>query len=371
MRIMKVITCFLLLLTPAAAPANGLDVSHAIRLSYNFQFDAAHQVLQIFRQQQPYDPEGLISQIVVDFLLLQQDPRPVHFAASYATLEEARNLAARLQKTRAGPESDFFYCLVQYYSMKTYSLDKRWLATVASASQSRKLALELEQHSSQFPDVLFILGDQDYTATLVPEYLKPLFRAFNFRATRAEGLAKIRQARLSGRYTCSEASQLDITLTTYIEQDYTGARASAERFLADFPDNLSVRFMYIDILLRQSEIDSARNLLAGLEPVVRLLPANSKWQPRYQQMQANVLNAQGLYRQAITAYQEALNNPNASAVSVAEMYLEIGKLHDILGERSSAQAAYRACIKSDGLELHKEEARLYTQHAWQNPQASY
>jgi tetratricopeptide (TPR) repeat protein len=370
MRIVAVIICSLLLLAPLSASGSP-GVSEAIRLSYNFQFEAADQMLEIIRQQQPADPEGLISQVVVDFLLLQQDPRPVHFTASYANLEKARNLAVQLQKTRAGPESDFFYCLVQYYSMKTYSLDKRWLATVASASQSRKLALELEQHSNQFPDVLFILGDQDYTATLVPGYLKPLFRAFNFRATRAEGLAKIRQARESGRYTRFEAAQLDITLTTYIERDYPAARVSAERFLADFPDNLSVRFMYIDILLRQSEIDTARDLLTSLEPEVRLLPASSKWQPRYQQMGANMLNAQGLYRQAIAAYQEALSNPNTSAVSVAEMYLEIGKLHDILGDRASAQAAYSACIKSDGLELHKEEARQYTQKAWLSPRASY
>jgi tetratricopeptide (TPR) repeat protein len=88
-------------------------------------------------------------------------------------------------------------------------------------------------------------------------------------------------------------------------------------------------------------------------------------------MQAKHLNAQGLYRQAIADYQEALYNPNTSEVSVAEMYLEIGKLHDILGYRSSAQTAYTACIKSDGLELHKEEARQYNQQAWLSLRASY
>jgi len=175
----------------------------------------------------------------------------------------------------------------------------------------------------------------------------------------------------NGRYTRYEAAQLDITLTTYIEKDYPAARASAEKFLEDFPDNLSVRFMYIDILLRQSELEAARVLLADLEPRMQLLPSSSKWQPRYTQMQANLLNAQGLYRQAIAAYQEAMKNPNLSAVSVGEIYLEIGKLHDILGDRSSAQAAYLACIKSDGLELHKEEARQYNQQAWRSPQASY
>ncbi|MFH2114705.1 MAG: hypothetical protein ABIJ86_09395 [Spirochaetota bacterium] len=328
-------------------------------------------MLETLRQQQPTDPEGHIGQIIVDFLQLQQDPRPAHFTTSYANLERAKNLATLQQRTQASPASDFFFCLVQYYSMKTYSLDKRWLATVASASQSRKLALELQQHSHEYPDVLFILGDQDYTATLVPAYLKPLFRAFSFRAERAEGLNNIRQARQSGRYTRYEAAQLDITLTTYIEKDYPSARASAERFLADFPDNLSVRFMYIDILLRQSEIDAARVLLIGYEQSVRLLPVNSKWLPRYQQMQANLLNAKGLYRQAITAYQEALNNPNISAVSVGEMYLEIGKLYDILGDRPTAQTAYQACIESDGLELHKEEARQYNHRAWPNDRASY
>jgi tetratricopeptide (TPR) repeat protein len=307
----------------------------------------------------------------VDFLLLQQDPRPAQLASSYANLDRAKDLALQQQKTASSPAGDFFLCLVQYYSMKTYSLDKRWLATVASASQSRKLALELQPQSHLYPDVLFILGDQDYTATLVPSYLKPLFRAFNFRSTRAEGLEKIRHARQNGRYTRYEAAQLDITLTTYIEKDYPAARSSAELFLADFPDNLSVRFMYIDILLRQAEIEPARNLLSQAEQTVRLLPVDSKWLPRYQQMQANLLNAQGLYRQAIAAYQEALDNPNISAVSAGEMLLEIGKLYDILGDRPSAQTAYRACIKGDGLEVHKEEARLYTNRAWPDKRASY
>ena len=370
MRITAAITCSLLLLTPLNVSSSP-GVSEAIRLSYNFQFDAAHQILQSFRQQRPDDLEVLISQIVVDFLLLQQNPRPVHFTASYANLEKARTLAAQLQKTKAGPESDFFFCLVQYYSMKTYSLDKRWLATVASASQSRKLALELEQYSNDFPDVLFILGDQDYSATLVPGYLKPLFKAFNFRATRAEGLAKIRQARESGRYTRFEASQLDITLTTYIEQDYPTARSSADRFLADFPDNLSVQFMYIDILLRQAELEAAHKIFSRVEQTVRLLPATSKWLPRHQQMMANLLNAQGLYPQAIEAYQMALDSPNISAVSVAEIFLEIGKLYDILGDRTSALEAYRSCVRSDGLEVHKEEARQYSNQIWPHKRASY
>lgn len=371
MKIMPVITCFLLLTTPLTGTANGIDVSHAIRLSYNFQFEAANQVLETLQQQQPADPKGYIGQILVDFLRLQQDPRPTRFAASYSSLEKAKDLATEQQRTRPGRDSDFFFCLVQYYYMKTCSLDKRWLATVTSANQSRKLALELQPYSQEYPDVLFVLGDQDYTATLVPEYLKPLFRAFNFRASRAEGLNSIRQARQNGIYTRYEAAQLDITLTTYIEKDYPSARTSAERFLADFPDNMSVQFIYIDILLRQAEIDTARNLLNRVEQTVRLLPDNSKWLPRYQQMQANLLNAQGLYRQAIAVYQQALENPNISAVSVGEIYLEIGKLYDIEGDRSSAQASYRACIKSDGLEVHKEEARQYSQHAWPNKRASY
>ena len=371
MRIMTVITCFLLLLTPAAASANGLDVSHALRLSYNFQFEAANQVLETIQKQQPTNPEGYIGQIIVDFLQLQQDPRTARFAISYTNLEKAKHLAMQQQSNQPGSDSDFFYCLVQYYFMKTCSLDKRWLATVASASQSRKLAMELQQQSQGYPDILFVLGDQDYIATLVPGYLKPLFRAFNFRATRAEGLSSIRQASRSGRYTRHEAAQLDITLTTYIEQDYPTARFRAERFLADFPDNLSVRFMYIDILLRQSELDTARILLTNSEQTMQLLPVNSKWLPRFQQMQANLLNAQGLYRQAIAVYQKALDNPNISAVSAGEIYLEIGKLHDILGDRPSAQTAYRACTKSDGLEVHKEEARQYTNQAWPKDRASY
>jgi tetratricopeptide (TPR) repeat protein len=370
MRIATVIICSLLLLAPSRASGSP-GVSEAIRLSYNFQFDAADRLLKTYREQRPSDPESHIAQIIVDYLQLQQDPRPVYFASSYANLERAKTLAAQQQKSQAGPASDFFFCLVQHYYMKTYSLDKRWLATVASANQSRKLALELQQQSQEYPDILFILGDQDYTATLVPGYLKPLFHAFNFRATRAEGLNYIRQAKQNGRYTRYEAAQLDITLTTYIENDYPAARISAERFLTEFPDNLSVRFMYVDILLRQSEIDTARNLLTSLEYDVRLLPSSSKWQPRYSQMQANLLNAQGLYRQAIAAYQKTLDNPNTSSVSVGEIYLEIGKLYDILGDRPSAQTAYTACIKSDGLELHKEEARQYSQQAWRSPRASY
>ncbi|MBU0934931.1 MAG: hypothetical protein KKI09_15970 [Spirochaetes bacterium] len=370
MRFILLLFCFFLLLTPLAAVGSS-GVNQAIRLSYNFQFDQAKRLLESHRQQQPADPEGYIGQIIIDFLQLQQDPRPAHFEASYANLEKAEALAKQLQPAQSDTDSDFFFCIIHYYYMKTYSLDKRWLATVASANRSRKLALDLEAYSQQYPDVLFILGDQDYTATLVPGYLKPLFQAFNFRAERAEGLNNIRQALEHGLYTRFEAAQLYITLTTYIEKDYSSARASAEQFLVDFPNNLSVQFMYIDILLRQAEISRARELLASSEQSVRVLPANSKWHPRLLQMQGNQLNAQGMYRQAIARYQEAMVNPNISAVSVGEMYLEIGKLYDILGERRSAQAAYRDCEKSDGLEVHKEEARQYVRNAWPKQRASY
>lgn len=370
MGISTVLACFLLFLTPLQTTADQ-GVREAIRLAYNFEFSAANRILKTHLELQGTDPEAHICRIVVDFLLLQQDPRPANLTQSFTNLEAARSLASQLQRTRAGPESDFFSCLVQYYLMKTSSLDKRWLATVASASQSRRLALDLERHSDRFPDVLYILGDQDYTATLVPAYLKPLFRAFNFRTDRAAGLESIRQASRKDGYTKYEASQLDITLTTYIEKDYPRARARANDFLVKFPENLSVRYMYIDILLRESDIESAMELLSGCEQAIRHLPATSKWRPRHQQMRGNLLNAQGQFRQAISAYTEALGNPNISAVSVGELYLETGKLYDILGERAAAQAAYQACIRSDGLEVHKEEARQYQRQSWPYGRGSY
>lgn len=360
-----------LLLLAAPVTAASSRVSEAIKLSYNFQFEQANALLEVQRQQQPASPEGYIGQIIVDFLLLQQNPRTEHFTSSYANLEKAEAAAAQLKKTQSSTDNDFFQCIIHYYYMKTYSLDKKWLQTVASANKSRKLALELEPYSRQYPDVLFILGDQDYTATLVPGYLKPLFKAFKFRAERAAGLNNIRQALVSGEYTRHEAAQLNITFTTYIEKDYYEAQRSAEKFLIDFPENISVRFMYIDILLRQGDLEKARTLLAAAGQQVARLPAGSKWQPRYLQMQGNMLNAQGAYRDSIAQYLAALARPELSAVSVGEILLEMGKLYDILGDRSAAIAAYHDCEKSSGLEVHKEEARMYARTPWTEARASY
>lgn len=347
------------------------SISQAISLAYNFDFDAAGRLLDSQGRQRPDDYQVLIGRLVFDFLRLQQSPRPDLFAVSYANLAKAEDQAKSMARSRPGTEADFFLCMVQYYYMKTYSLDRRWLQTVSAASQSRRLALALEPHGAQFPDILYILGDQDYTATLVPGYLKPLFHAFNFRAGRAAGLANIRRAGSTGYYTRLEAGQLYITLTTYVEKDYNNALAAAEAFLGEAPGNLSVYFMHVDILLRKGELARARQLLEDGERLLAGQTADSKWWPRYRQMQGNLHNAQGRYRDAIALYQQALAAPALSAVSVGEIYLEIGKLQDVLGDRAAALAAYRACEKSSGLELHKEEARQYQRSPWPERRGSY
>jgi tetratricopeptide (TPR) repeat protein len=309
--------------------------------------------------------------------MINQNPKEDNFLRMYQALEEAEQRLGPLLAASSDPPGDdrhtleFFQCLVDYYYMKTCALDGSWVRSVRHAVRARRGALALQAAGYANPDLPYILGDQDYSTALIPPHLKVFLAPLNFSPDREAGISHIRQTVIQGNLMQPEAAILYISANIYVEHNYQAAMETVRDFLQDFPDNLTARFFFIDLLLREGDLSSADQLLAGLTARYSEDLLSGKWEARLWQMQGNRLNAAGDYRGAVELYQRALDHPDFNGFSATEAALEMGKLLDILGDRQGAREAYRLSYRSRGLELLKTEARELRSHGFTGSTGSY
>lgn len=362
---------------PAPAAAMNPQIEQAIKHAYNFEFESASQLLAQYRQDSPECPENQIAAIVYSFLLINQNPDEDNFSRMFQALEEAEQRLELLLAAGPGPSGDdrhtleFFQCLVDYYSMKTCALDGSWVRSVRHAVRTRRGALALQDAGYTSPDLPYILGDQDYSTALVPPHLKLFLAPLNFTPDREAGISQILQTVKQGELMQPEAAIMYISANIYVEHDYQAAMDTVRDFLQDFPGNLTARFYFIDLLLREGDLSSADQILTSLEAQHLAGSLSGKWEARLLQVRGNRLNASGDYRGAVALYQKALAHPDFSGFSATETALEMGKLLDILGDRQGAREAYRTSYRSRGLELMKTEARELRSQGFTGSTGSY
>jgi len=347
------------------------EIEKAIQFAYNFQFTEAEEVLNRYRLNSPDDFQGIIGQIIYDFMRIKQNPLDENFDRMYSDLDEAEEVIENLSHLIPEQHVIFYTCFVEYYAMKSYALEERWLHTASHALEARKLAVQLEDNFIDYPDLLFILGEQDYTTSLAPDYLKPLLKGLNFSPDRTGGLENINIAVSDGGLTRYEAALFYIGACIYTEKDYSEAMAKAEAFLNELPENLSVRFFYIDLLLRMGQISEAESWMDHFQTRFDNGEINGKWVPRFIQMKGNLYNARGQYDDAVDFYQKALEFDTISGYTATEIALETGKLLDILGRRREAIDAYKMCYRGSGLTLQKDEAKALKKEAYIEERGSY
>lgn len=348
-----------------------LEVDQAIQLAYNFQFDQAEDSLLSFRQRNPDDFQGDLGQVVYDFMRIKQNPLDENFKRLYRDVDVAENKLENLLDEGDSTLLVFYQCFLDYYLMKSYALEERWIYTASYALKARELAVELENELTTLPDLYFILGEQDYTTALVPDYLEPLLRGLNFTPDKEVGLANIHRASMIGGLTRYEATLMYISSCLYIEQDFPAAIKASEAFLKEFPGNLSVRYFNIDLMLRTNRITEAEYWIERLESEIVQDGVAGKWIPRQIQMKGNLFNAQGDFARAVESYEEALTYDELSGYTATEITLEMGKLLDILGRRREAEAVYKECYRGNGMSFQRDEARALKKDAYTGSRGSY
>jgi len=371
---MKKIEILVTLILMTAIPAGALnspEIDEAIKLAYNFQFSTSEKVLDDYQRRNPVELPGDMGRIVYTVQLLSQNPMEQNFDRMYDHLKNTKKKVTSDLKNGENDLLHFYQCFIHYYYMKSYALEDRWFKTLKHAMKARKLTVELMDRIDDFPDLYFIIGDQNYTTSLVPEYLKPLLKALKFTPDRYGGYEFIRLAIEKAEFTRYEAALMYIASSLYVERDYVNSYKTSELFIQQFPGNLSVRFFIIDLQLHKGNIEEAEQLMDGARDDFDAGRLKGKWIPRYIQMTGNISNFKGDYRKAIDLYKQAMEFSDISGYTATETSLEIGKLYDIIGDRKEAVKAYKECEKGNGLELHKEEARVLQRSPYTENRGSY
>jgi tetratricopeptide (TPR) repeat protein len=355
---------------PVRADINR-EIITSIKYAYNFQFDESRKILEKYILDNPDDPGGYAGRVVYDFLIINQNPDKNNIAVILNNLRDFELRIDILLQQDNSAENRFYKCFIDYYFMKSHALNSSWLQSFSRASKSRALALDLREYLDILPDLYFILGDQDYTSSLVPQSIQPFMKAVSFKPDPETGLKLIEKAMQKGVLTRYEAMMFYISSLIYIEKDFPGALEVTEMYLEKFPANLSARFYKIDLLLRDKRIDDARQILNQLDKDIASGKIGGKWISRYYQMYGNYYNSLGNYNTAIEYYEKALEYGDISGYTLAEITLETGKLYDITGDRKNARLSYWRCEKSGGLIIHREEAKLLRDKGYSGTRGSY
>ncbi|MDX9801383.1 MAG: hypothetical protein RBT69_08620 [Spirochaetia bacterium] len=347
------------------------EIVKAIRYSYNFQFDKAGELIDQYISANPDDLEGLAGRIIYDFLVINQYPDKKNIEVILKHLDEYSEKIDLLLKQKDSIQNNFYRCFADYYYMKSYALNNEWISSFSHATKSKSAAEKLIVHIDKLPDLYFILGDQYYTASLLPDTMQPLLKAFSFNPDSESGLKYLELAMEKGVLTRQEAKIFYISSAIYIEKDYEKALSVTEEFLHNFPDNLTAVFYKIDILLRKKDTGQAKKMLDIIEKDISAGKVKGKWISRYQQMYGNWYNTNGDYKKAIEYYEKALKYGQISSYTYTEITLETGKLYDVLGDRGSARSWFWKCEKSKGLLIQREEAKIHRENTYKGSRGSY
>ena len=279
----KLAQVILLLVISHVSAAERNEITDAIRYAYNLRFDKAEEIISKYIKENPDNLTGYAGRAVYDFLVINQNPDQENIDTIFKNLREFEEILDNRLSRDNSVETRFYKCFADYYFMKSYALNRNWISSFRSASRSRSLALELKEHIDILPDLYFILGDQDYTASLVPSSLEPLMRFVSFSPDRAKGLRLLEKAMEHGVLTRHEARMFYISSMIYVEGNFKKALELTDSFLEDFPENLTAVFYRADILLRKGRIIEAVRMLDRIDAIYIKGGLAGKWLSKYHQ----------------------------------------------------------------------------------------
>lgn len=340
----------------------GLD------LLYNMRFEQARALFDLIDQRYPDHPIGPFLQALDTWwrILLDLSDEQYDDAFFDAMNEVIRRSDRILKKDKNNFDAMFFKGAALGFRGRLRSNRGDWLAASRDGLRAMDYVLGVAKKDPANSDYVFGKGIYDYYAAAVRErypFARPVM-AFFPDGDKERGIRALERTAKEGRFIQTEAAYFLLQIYYLFEKDYAKSVEYVTWLRDRYPDNAFFHTLEGRIYARWSEWERA-------EPIFAEVLA------RYERQQTgyNVASAeQALYylargRMRVGAYNEALTYLNQLEVlGVKEKrdgYFNVlgrlrqGMVHDVLGNRDAAVAAYRKVLKMKNHGDAHERAREY------------
>jgi len=238
---------------------------------------------------------------------------------------------------------------------------RSYFAAYRTAREARDLHSEVLKLDPNFKDAALTIGVYDYAVASIPGWLKFFLGAFGLRGGDKErGLATIVDVARSGKSARTDAKMLLIVMYNR-EKKYEESVALLSDLQSRYPRNYLLELSKASVYSRIKEWDQAIN---SYRSVLQKVEAGNQGYKHLDRSKVLLLLAkanvdQGSVPEGMAIYQEVISDGRSSDNDRANARLWLGRLYDLMKDRTKAVAEYDAILSLKCDPRLKAQAQKY------------
>jgi tetratricopeptide (TPR) repeat protein len=244
-----------------------------------------------------------------------------------------------------------------------FLVEKSWRSALSDATEARKLHNRVAELKPEFVDARLVQGIHDYVVGSLPLFYKMMGFLVGFRGDREKGIRTLEDVAANGSRVPYDAKVL-LAAVYRREGKQMSPRAIPllKELAAKFPANHLFRLELLQLYSDLGQEAEARALLATMDAAL------AKDARAFPQLRKSRLDyAKGNFNFWYRNYPEALQQLRVATQGAGELdlhtgvlaYMRLGQVHDVLGDRKAARAAYEKAIALAPTSDAAKESRGY------------
>ncbi|MEP7145592.1 MAG: hypothetical protein ABI792_01145 [bacterium] len=345
--------------------------SKGIGFIYHIRFDSAKIIIDEVIRSDPKNPAGYFFLSMIDWwrinLNKENDSLDEKF---FKEIDKVIEIAdEKLDVNEFDDNAMFYKGGALGYRGLVRSLRESWLKAAEDGREALNLLQKAYDINRNNKDVIFGIGMYNYFAEYVPDaypVVKPLMLIFP-KGDKIKGLSQIKESSNDSKYTKSEAKYVLAYLNLVYEKNYNEAEFYSKILHEEYPENpIFAKYLY-NSYVGQGKFDMA---LEGWKKIIENIDSgktgydnlNLKREANYYvALSLSKMNRLSEAEPYIITAEEAtkiLDKDNESAYT-AFIYLVSGMMHDLKGNRSTAELYYDKVLAMKNFQnSHQEAARF-------------
>jgi tetratricopeptide (TPR) repeat protein len=242
-------------------------------------------------------------------------------------------------------------------------LDKTWFAALRSAVGARRDHERVLELDPEYADAKMIVGIHNYVIGSLSWAVKAAASVVGISGSKKKGLEYLYAAANGGGESATD-SKIALALFLRREQRYPEAISMVQSLVKSYPRN----FLYA---LEEANLRNAagqgREAITAYRRILEGTQTGQYADPRLEQVEyglAEALRGQRDYKAAVEAYETIPTYKRTDPELCSKANLAAGQMYDLLQQREQAKKKYEAVIASDSGSEHAHVARRHLKQAY-------
>ena len=339
-------------------------IMSGVRAFYNYDFDRSIEILDKSRIDFPDHP-GVHFIWASSKYYVSQGLDPID--ATYDTLAIVLNEIQPIYNNLIDKyPNNFEYKLYlgSTLGMKARSSlgKKDWISVLAQSYRGFRIIEKVAEDKPNLIDAQLPIGIVGYYASISNALIRWLINIYGLDTSKKSALTKIENSALNSDWAWIEASGIISFIYLWIENVPEKALRFTTRLSNEFPNNFYFQILYLESLTRTLKIDKANMLIKKLNFDYENLSLRQKewYKPYFDYQKALLSFHEKDYNQSRMLADLAINDYAGELdIILGNLFLLIGKLNDISGERNTAIKYYKLCRDLDNFSYASKQSREY------------